>query len=46
MKLYEAPKLQIRLLSEDVITTSKLMSTYDDKGSWGTTWSGWTGGNS
>ena len=46
MKHYDTPELVVRSLSEDVITTSKEMSSYDDQGSWGNKWSGWTGGES
>ena len=45
MKQYEKPELFIRSLNEEVITSSKEMSSYDDHGSWGNGWSNATGGN-
>ena len=45
MKQYETPKFLVCLLSQDVVTSSKQLGTYDDTGSWMEGWSDATGGN-
>lgn len=45
MKQYEKPTLIVCLVSQDVITTSKEMGTYDDTAGWMEGWSTVTGGN-
>ena len=45
MKQYETPELSVRLLRQDVITSSTSMDTYDDTGCWGDKWGKDLGGN-
>lgn len=44
MKQYETPKLTVCSFYQEVVTSSKEMSSYDDTGSWMEGWSNVTGG--
>ena len=43
MKQYQTPKFMVCVYSQDVITSSTSLDTYDDMGSWMNGWA--TGGN-